>query len=179
MTNAGFRAFCDSLVGTWVGHRRTADLEHELVHSRWRKALDGRFLQEDWCTAGGGSAPEPTAQAFFGISGAGPRDFIAVYSSGKIAFGESTFVDSEWRLTHRWLREPGVAAIRLKLIDGGHLRAGGGRGHARRHPHPQAPAGRAGPQARCPREGVAAGLRTGRGRARLSIDANVTLDFHG
>jgi hypothetical protein len=118
MTNASFRAFCDSLVGTWVGHRRTADLEHELVHSRWRRALDDRFLQEDWCTAGGGSAPEPTAQAFFGISDAGPEDFIAVYRSGRIAFGESTFVDSEWRLTHRWLREPGVAAIRLKLIDG-------------------------------------------------------------
>ena len=118
MSNASFSAFCDSLVGTWVGHRRTANLDHEIVHSRWRKALDGRFLQEDWCTAGCGSTPEPTAQAFFGISDAGPGDFIAVYRSGKIAFGESTFVDSEWRLTHRWLGEPGVAAIRLKLIDG-------------------------------------------------------------
>jgi hypothetical protein len=25
--------------------------------------------------------------------------------------------DSEWTLTHRWLREPGIARIRLRFLD--------------------------------------------------------------
>jgi len=61
--------------------------------------------------------PEPTAEAFFRVSDSGPGDFIAVYKSGKIAFGESTFEDGEWRLTHRWLREDGVATIRIRFLD--------------------------------------------------------------
>ena len=50
-------------------------------------------------------------------SDSGPGDFIAVYRSGQIAFGESTFEDSVWALTHRWLREPGIATIRLRFLD--------------------------------------------------------------
>lgn len=36
---------------------------------------------------------------------------------GKIAFDGSTFKDSEWTLTHRWLREAGIATIRLRFLD--------------------------------------------------------------
>jgi hypothetical protein len=112
-----FGAFCESLIGAWAGRRRGGELENEAVRSCWRKSLDGAFLHEDWLTAGGGSSPGPTAEAFFRISGSGPGDFVAVYRSGKIAFGESQFAGGEWTLTHRWIREPGVATIRLKFLD--------------------------------------------------------------
>ncbi len=79
--------------------------------------LDGRFLQEDWRAGSRGGAPEPTAEAFFSVANGDPGDFIAVYESGRMAFGESTFVASQWTLTHRWLREPGVADIRLRFVD--------------------------------------------------------------
>ena len=116
-TSDGFRQFCDLLAGSWTGRRRGAGREGEIVRSQWRKILDGNVLRESWLTAGGGDAPEPTAEALFTISASGPGDFVAVYKSGKIAFGESTFAGGEWRLIHRWLREPGVASIRLKFID--------------------------------------------------------------
>jgi hypothetical protein len=116
-TSEGFTQFCESLAGSWIGRRRSAGREGEIVRSRWRKILDGNVLRESWLTAGGGDAPEPTAEALFTITASGPGDFVAVYKSGKIAFGESTFAGGEWRLTHRWLREPGVAAIRLKFLD--------------------------------------------------------------
>jgi len=112
-----FGEFCASLVGAWSGTRRCAELEHEIVRSQWKKSFDGEFLHEIWHTAGRGDSPEPTAEAFFKASGSGPGDFIAVYRSGKIAFGESVFTGGEWKLTHRWLREAGIAMIRLKFID--------------------------------------------------------------
>lgn len=117
MTHKTFRTFSESLIGDWVGHRRSTALEQEVVRSQWHIALDGSFLQEHWHTDGSGRSPEPTAEAFFRVSDSGPGDFIAVYKSGKIAFGESTFKDSEWTLTHRWLREPGIATIRLRFLD--------------------------------------------------------------
>ena len=115
--NEGFKEFCESLIGAWVGHRRSTELEHEIVRSVWQKSFAGNFLHENWHTAGRGGSPEPTAEAFFKISDSSPGDFIAVYERGKFAFGESVFADGEWKLTHRWLREPGVAAIRLKFLD--------------------------------------------------------------
>ena len=117
MTQMTFRVFSELLIGEWVGHRRNAVLEQEEVRSQWHVALDGSFLLEHWHTAGSGGSPEPTAEAFFRVSDSGPGDFIAVYKSGKIAFGESTFKDSEWMLTHRWLREPGIASIRIRFLD--------------------------------------------------------------
>jgi len=117
MKHETFRAFAELLIGDWVGRRRSATNEAEPVRSRWRPALDGSFLEEHWHTAGSGRSPEPTAEAFFRVSDSGPGDFVAVYRTGKIAFGESTFKDSEWTLTHRWLREPGIAAIRLRFLD--------------------------------------------------------------
>lgn len=117
MTHRTFRTFSESLIGDWVGHRRSAALEQEAVRSRWHLTLDGSFLQEHWHTAGSGPSPDLTAEAFFRVSDAGPGDFIAVYKSGRIAFGESTFEDSEWTITHRWLREPGSATIRLRFLD--------------------------------------------------------------
>src|SRR3989304_5941271 len=116
----GYRAFrdvLDSLLGDWRGHRRNQTLERELVSSKWQKALDGSFLHEDWRTAGEGLSPPPTAEAFFHVTDSGPGDFIAVYKNGRVAFGESTFANSEWSLTHRWLRESGVAVIRLRFLD--------------------------------------------------------------
>lgn len=115
--NDNFKQFCESLAGSWIGRRHSAGHEGEIVRSQWRKILDGNALHESWLTAGSGDTPEPTAEAFFTISASGPGDFIAVYKGGKIAFGESAFAGGEWRLTHRWLREPGVAAIRLKFFD--------------------------------------------------------------
>jgi hypothetical protein len=117
MTHKTFRTFAELLIGDWVGHRRSAVLEQEVVRSQWHIALDGSFLQEHWHTAGSGRSPELTAEAFFRVSDSGPGDFIAVYKSGKIAFGESTFKDSEWTLTHHWLKEPGIATIRLRFLD--------------------------------------------------------------
>jgi hypothetical protein len=112
-----FGDFYESLIGAWVGRRRSGGLQSEIVRSDWQKSFNGAFLHETWHTAGFGASPEPTAEAFFGISSSGPGDFIAVYRSGKIAFGESAFAGGEWTLTHRWLREPGIAAIRLKFLD--------------------------------------------------------------
>jgi len=117
MTHKTFVTFAQLLIGDWVGYRRSTELEDELVRSQWDRALCGSFLQEHWHTAGGGRSLQCTAEAFFQASDAGPGDFIAVYKSGKIAFGESTFDDSEWKLTHRWLREPGIAVIRLRFLD--------------------------------------------------------------
>ena len=117
MTHETFRTFFELLIGDWVGHRRSAALAQELVRSEWRIALDGSFLQEHWHTAGSGSSPEHTAEAFFRVCDSGPGDFIAVYKSGKTAFGESTFEDCEWTLTHRWLRESGIATIRIRFLD--------------------------------------------------------------
>jgi len=117
MTHESFRTFFELLIGDWVGHRRSAALAQEPVRSQWHIALDGSFLQEHWHTAGGGCSPEHTAEAFFRVCDSGPGDFIAVYKNGKIAFGEASFKDSEWMLTHRWLREPGIASIRLRFLD--------------------------------------------------------------
>lgn len=117
MTHRTFQAFLELLIGDWVGHRRSTTLEQEPVRSQWRIALDGGFLHERWHTAGGGTLPELTAEAFFRVSDTGPSDFVAIYKNGKIAFGESTFEGSEWILTHRWLREPGVATVRLRFRD--------------------------------------------------------------
>jgi hypothetical protein len=115
--NDNFSRFCESLAGSWIGRRRGLEHENEIVRSQWQKTLDGNFLRENWLTAGSGDTPEPTAEALFKIAASGPGDFVAVYKSGKIAFGESAFAGGEWRLTHRWLREPGVAAIRVKFLD--------------------------------------------------------------
>lgn len=117
VTMMTFQTFSEMLIGEWVGHRRSAAFEQEAVRSHWRMALHGSFLHERWLTAGSGLLPEPTAEALFRISDSGPGDFIAAYKSGRIAFGESTFRDSEWTLTHRWLRERGVAIIRLRFRD--------------------------------------------------------------
>ncbi|MFZ5786025.1 MAG: hypothetical protein ACOY3Y_06250 [Acidobacteriota bacterium] len=117
MTHATFQRLSELLIGDWVGQRRSAVLEQEVVRSQWRLVLDGGFLREHWHTAGSGGTPELTAEAFFRVSDAGPGDFIAVYRSGKIAFGESSFEDSVWTLTHRWLREPGIATIHLRFLD--------------------------------------------------------------
>lgn len=117
MPHPTFRAFSEALTGDWFGHRRSAAHEREPVRSRWRIALDGSFLHERWHTAAVGGSPEPAAEAFFRVSDSGPGDFVAVYRDGRIAFGESTFEGSEWSLTHRWLREPGVATIRLRFVD--------------------------------------------------------------
>ena len=116
-TSDDFKQFSESLAGSWIGRRHSAGHEGEIVRSQWQKVLDGNVLRESWLTAGSGDAPEPTAEALFTISASGPGDFVAVYKSGKIAFGESTFAGGEWRLTHRWLKEPGIAAIRLKFLD--------------------------------------------------------------
>jgi hypothetical protein len=117
MGHSAFRDVLDSLLGDWRGHRRGQTLQQELVWSRWQNALDGNFLHEDWRTAGESLSPAPTAEAFFHVTDSGPGDFIAVYKNGKIAFGESTFANGVWSLTHRWLRESGVAAIRLRFLD--------------------------------------------------------------
>jgi len=117
MTHSHFITFRDSLVGDWVGTRHGAEFDRELVRSRWRITLDGRFLHEEWHTAGAGDRAVPTAEALFSVSDAGPGDFVAAYRSGKIAFGESAFADSAWTLTHRWLREPGIAIVRLRFLD--------------------------------------------------------------
>jgi hypothetical protein len=113
----GFAGFCESLVGTWIGRRSGGELENEVVRSRWQISFAGAFLHERWETAGRGDSPLPTAEAFFKVSASGPGDFIAVYQKGEFAFGESSFAGGEWRLTHRWLRKPGVAEIRLKFLD--------------------------------------------------------------
>lgn len=117
MTHRTFQSIVELLIGDWVGHRRGATLEQEPVRSQWRAALGGGFLHERWHTAGDGVVAELTAEAFFRVSNAGPSDFVAVYRHGKIAFGESTFEDSEWILTHRWLGEPGIARVRLRFRD--------------------------------------------------------------
>lgn len=117
MTQSAFQTFSRLLIGEWVGHRRTSVLEQEEVRAQWQIALDGSFLQEHWYTSGAEGTPKPTTEAFFKVSDVSPGDFIAVYKNGKIAFGESTFEDSEWTLTHRWLREPGVAIIRIRFLD--------------------------------------------------------------
>jgi len=117
MTAKSFREFCALLVGDWVGHRVSTSSEQEAVRSEWQLALGGNFLQEHWHTAGSGPTLQLTAEAFFRVSESGPGDFVGVYRSGKIAFGESTFDDSQWILTHRWLREPGIATIRLRFLD--------------------------------------------------------------
>lgn len=117
MTHSHFTTFREGLVGDWVGSRHGAAFDRELVRSRWRITLDGRFLHEEWLTAGGGACAVPTAEAFFSVSDLGPGDFIAAYKSGKIAFGESAFAASVWTLTHRWLREPGIAIISLRFLD--------------------------------------------------------------
>jgi len=117
MTQITFRTFSELLIGDWVGYRHSSALEHEEVRSQWQIVLDGSFLLEHWFTAGSGDSTEPTAEAFFRVFDSGPGDFIAVYKSGKIAFGESTYEDSEWRLTHHWLREAGIATIRIRFLD--------------------------------------------------------------
>lgn len=117
MTYKTFQSFSRLLIGEWIGHRRNSALEQEEVRAQWQIALDGSFLQEHWHTSGAEGAPKPTTEAFFKVSDGSPGDFIAVYKNGKIAFGESTFEDSEWTLTHRWLREPGTAIIRIRLLD--------------------------------------------------------------
>jgi hypothetical protein len=117
MAHKTFRTFSRLLIGDWIGHRRSTALEREAVRSQWQIVLDGSFLQEHWHTAGSGCSPESTAEAFFRVSDSGPGDFIAVYRSGEIAFGESTFDGTEWTLTHHWLREPGIASIRLRFLD--------------------------------------------------------------
>jgi len=117
MTHSSFHKFTKLLIGDWAGHRRSAAHTHEVVRSQWQVVFDGSFLQEHWHTAGSRGSPELTAMAFFRVSDAGPGDFIAVYRDGRIAFGESTFEDSEWTLTHRWLREPGIATIRVRFLD--------------------------------------------------------------
>ena len=117
MKHETFRAFYELLIGEWVGYRQSSAVEHEEVRSQWQIALDGSFLLEHWLTAGSAGSPEPTAEAFFRVSDSGPGDFIAVYKSGKIAFGESTYKDAEWTLTHRWLREAGIATIRIRFLD--------------------------------------------------------------
>ena len=117
MTDMTFGTFSKLLIGEWVGQRQSGGLEHEEVRSQWQIALEGSFLLEHWHTAGSGGIPEPTAEAFFRVSDSGPGDFIAVYKSGKIAFGDSTFEEGEWWLTHRWLREDGIATIRIRFLD--------------------------------------------------------------
>lgn len=117
MTHMTFRTFSDLLIGEWIGERHGSVLKHEEVRSQWQIVLDGNYLLEHWHTAGSGDSTEHTAEAFFRVSDSGPGDFIAVYKSGKIAFGESTFIDSEWTLTHRWLREAGIATIRIRFLD--------------------------------------------------------------
>lgn len=117
MRDVSFETFMELLLGDWAGHRRGATADREPVRSEWRSAFDGGFLHERWYTAGDGDSPVLTAEAFFRVSEAGPADFVAVYKDGRIAFGESTFADSEWTLTHRWLREPGVAEVRLRFLD--------------------------------------------------------------
>jgi hypothetical protein len=117
MIHSHFDAFRHSLVGDWVGTRRGATYDRELVRSRWRITLDGSFLHEDWLTAGASNCAVATAEALFSFSDSGPGDFVAAYKSGQIAFGESAFADSAWTLTHRWLREPGIAIVRLRFLD--------------------------------------------------------------
>jgi len=117
MSHATFRDVVRSLLGEWRGHRRSAAIEREPVASTWKMSLDGAFLREHWRTAGESASPAPTAVAFFRVTESGPGDFVAVYKHGKIACGESSFADGEWRLTHRWLREPGTALIRLRFLE--------------------------------------------------------------
>jgi hypothetical protein len=117
MRKLTFDAFSSLLLGNWAGHRRGAGVGRESVRSEWCSALEGGFLHERWYTAGDGESPKLTAEAFFRLSEAGPTDFVALYMDGRIAFGESTFDGSAWTLTHRWLREPGVAQVRLRFLD--------------------------------------------------------------
>lgn len=117
MTGPPFLAVRDALVGSWIGKRRTAAQEGELVRSRWSVTLGGRALREEWLTAGAGESAAPAAEALFSVTESGPGDFVAAYASGKFAFGESAFAEATWTLTHRWLREPGVAVIHLRFLD--------------------------------------------------------------
>ncbi len=117
MTKNTFQTFSKLLIGKWVGRRGSSVLKQEEVRAQWQIALDGSYLQEHWHTSGAEGTPKPTTEAFFKVSDVSPGDFIAVYKNGKIAFGESTFEDSEWTLTHRWLREPGIAIIRIRFLD--------------------------------------------------------------
>ena len=117
MTDMTFETFGKLLIGKWVGQRHSSAHAHEEVRAQWQFTLGGSFLLEHWHTAGSGGSPEPTAEAYFRASDCGPGDFVAFYKSGKIAFGESTFEDGEWRLTHRWHSEDGVATIRIRFLD--------------------------------------------------------------
>ncbi|MCL4810259.1 MAG: hypothetical protein KJ062_21065 [Thermoanaerobaculia bacterium] len=117
MIYTDFSTFREALIGEWVGTRNGVTFERERVRSRWRNTLEGRFLHEDWFTAGTGDCAVPTAEALFSIADSGPGDFVAAYTSGRIAFGESAFADSAWTLTHRWLRESGIAVVRLRFLD--------------------------------------------------------------
>ena len=112
-----FPALRDALLGSWSGTRRNAEHDRERVRSTWSAVLEGRFLREEWLTAGAGETVVPTAEALFSVAESGPGDFIAAYRSGKIAFGESAFGEATWTLTHRWLREPGVAVVHLRFRD--------------------------------------------------------------
>jgi hypothetical protein len=117
MSDTSFHRFMERLLGDWVGQRRSAAFDREPVRARWAPILDRGFLHERWSTAGGGHAVELAAEAFFRATDDAPGDFVAVYRDGRIAFGESSFDGVEWTLTHRWLREPGVAVIRLRFVD--------------------------------------------------------------
>lgn len=117
MRDETFPAFRDALLGSWAGTRRNAAHDRERVRSSWSAVLEGRFLREEWLTAGAGETVVSTAEALFSVAESGPGDFVAAYQSGKIAFGESSFAEATWTLTHRWLREPGVAVIHLRFLD--------------------------------------------------------------
>jgi hypothetical protein len=117
MGGTTFSVFSERLIGTWTGHRRSSAYDHEAVCAEWETAFAGRFLREHWSTAGGSPVPELTSEAFFRVSEAGPGDFIAVYASGGIAFGESIFDGTEWSLTHRWLRDLDAAVVHLRFLD--------------------------------------------------------------
>jgi hypothetical protein len=117
MSKRDFVEFCNSLVGTWVGHRDSDGLVGEKIRSVWKKALSGSFLHEEWFTSGKEGTLRHTATAYFRIATGAPAEFLVVYRGGAIAIGDSTFESGVWKLRHRWLESGGEATITLQLPD--------------------------------------------------------------
>lgn len=113
-----FRAFCQAVIGTWVGKRDTATARGETVKAVWEATLDGAFLLEHWYTPGPDGRLQLSAIAMFQVASGEPAGYVAAYRTGRVGLGDSTFARGEWVLSHRWLGAEPDADIHLRLLDG-------------------------------------------------------------